>query len=141
MPPNQSVVAIVDDDPLLLESLGDLLESVGLKVRPYTTPKSFLEGTLSDVDCLITDIGMPFIDGVELQQMANARRPELPVIFITGRQELASQQRVIDASRAQVFQKPFDSGELLAAVSDALSDESVRLRGMHGAAQRPSEEG
>ncbi|MBZ9891497.1 response regulator [Mesorhizobium sp. BR1-1-3] len=117
----QWVVAIVDDDPYLLESLGDLLESAGHKVRPYDTALSLLQGDrLSEVDCLITDIGMPVMDGVELQRRVNARLPNLPVIFITGRQELATQRRVTEASVSRVFQKPFDTRALLDAVSDAL---------------------
>lgn len=119
----QSVVAIVDDDPRLLESLGDLLESAGYSVRAFPAAIALLEveGALSEIDCLITDIGMPVVDGVELQQRANARRPELPVIFITGRQELATQRRVIESPSVKVFQKPFDSQALIDAVSDALS--------------------
>lgn len=122
MNPGQSVVAIVDDDPLLLESLGDLLASAGHAVRTYTAGSLLLEDdALCTVDCLITDIGMPVMDGVELQQLANARRPELPVIFITGRRELATQRRIGDAAGTRVFQKPIDGKVLLAAVFEALS--------------------
>jgi FixJ family two-component response regulator len=117
----QSVVAIVDDDPLLLESLGDLLESAGHSVRAFTDASALLEGEmLNAVDCVITDIGMPVLDGVELQRVANARRPGLPVIFITGQHEPATLRRINDAG-AQVFQKPIDGQVLLAAVSNALS--------------------
>lgn len=122
MNPRQSVVAVVDDDLLLLESLGDLLASAGYAVRTYTAGSMLLEDeALGAVDCLITDIGMPVMDGIELQQLANARRPELPVIFITGRQELATQRRIVDTVGIRVFQKPIDSQVLLSAVSDALT--------------------
>lgn len=121
MKARHTVVAIVDDDPRLLESLGDLLESAGHSVHAYTGGFALLESKRFDeIDCLITDVGMPKMDGVELQQLANSLRPDLPVIFITGRQELATHRRVIEAQSAGIFQKPFDSDELLNAVSAAI---------------------
>jgi FixJ family two-component response regulator len=121
MTSRQSVVAIVDDDPLLLESLGDLLESVGYTVLAFSSVKTLIEGDrLLEIDCLITDIGMPEIDGFKLREMANSRRPDLPFIFITGSDEEATQKRVADLDRGQFFRKPFDSQALLAAVSEAL---------------------
>ncbi len=115
----QPVVAIVDDDQRVLESLGDLLESAGYQIRRYFAAMELLNGDLlAEVDRLITDIGMPVIDGIELQQMANARRPELPVIFITGRQVLPTQRRVIEAAGAKVFgRNPSTARLLLTAVS------------------------
>jgi len=121
MTPRQSVVAIVDDDPLLLESLGDLLESVGYTVWAFSSVKTLLESDrLLEVDCLITDIRMPEIDGFKLREMANSRRPDLPVIFITGSDEEAAQKRVSELHHGQFFRKPFDSQALLAAVSQSL---------------------
>lgn len=117
----KSVVAIVDDDPRLLESLGDLLASVGHIVRAYSSPGDLLEGDrLSEIDCLITDIMMPELDGFELQQAANAIRPDLPVIFITGTHEVATQQRVLDLPEGRFFKKPFNSQALVAAIAVAL---------------------
>ena len=79
------VVAIVDDDPRLLESMGDLLESAGYVARSFSSAGSLLVNGLSDLDLLITDIGMPGIDGFELRDLVLKSRPELPVFLITGR--------------------------------------------------------
>jgi FixJ family two-component response regulator len=115
------IVAVVDDDPRLLESVGELLESAGYSVRSFRSAKSFLEdeAALAQTNCLIADIGMPVIDGFELEKLARQARPELPVILITGRHEIADQQRAI-AQGNRFFRKPFDGRALLAAISQAL---------------------
>jgi FixJ family two-component response regulator len=114
------MVAVVDDDLRLLESLGELLESAGYSVRTFRSAKSFLEDdALPDADCLITDIGMPVIDGFELERRANEARPGLPVILITGRHEIADRQRAI-ARGNRFFRKPCDGQVLLAAIGQAL---------------------
>ncbi|MGO8077464.1 response regulator, partial [Rhizobium leguminosarum] len=71
------VVAIVDDDPRLLESMGDLLESAVYVARSFSSAGSLLVNGLSDLDLLITDIGMPCIDGFELRDLVRKSRPEL----------------------------------------------------------------
>jgi FixJ family two-component response regulator len=115
------IVAVVDDDPRLLESIGDLLESAGYLVRAFGSARSFLEDAraLPETACLIADIGMPVIDGFELEKRVRQARPELPVILITGRHEIADQQRAI-AQGNRFFRKPFDGQALLAAVSQAV---------------------
>lgn len=116
------VIAVVDDDPRLLESLGDLLESAGYAVRSFQSAQSFLDdrAALSEADCLVADIGMPLTDGFELENMTRQTRPELPVILITGRHEIADQQRAI-AQGNRFFRKPFDGQALLAAIGQALN--------------------
>jgi FixJ family two-component response regulator len=115
------IVTVVDDDIRLLESLGDLLESAGYSVRSFGSAKSFLEdeAALLETDCLIADIGMPVIDGFQLEKLVKQAQPELPVILITGRHEIADQQRAI-AQGNRFFRKPFDGQALLAAVGQAL---------------------
>jgi FixJ family two-component response regulator len=95
MLPGKFIVSVVDNDIRLLESLEDLLESAGYSIRSFRFAQSFLEdeAVLSATDCLITDIGMPVIDGFQLKKLAKQVRPELPVILITGRHEIADQQR------------------------------------------------
>jgi len=114
-------IAAVDDDLRLLESLRDLLESAGYSVRSFRSATLFLEdeAALSESDCLIADIGMPVIDGFELEKLAKQARPELPVILITGRHEIGDQQRAI-AQENRFFRKPFDGQVLLAAIGQAL---------------------
>jgi FixJ family two-component response regulator len=118
----RSIVAVVDDDFRVLESLEDLLESAGHSVRPFPSARALLEDDcLSEIDCLIADIGMPVIDGFELQRMARDARPELPVILITGRHEVADQRRAMAHGYQGFFQKPFNGPALLAAITDALA--------------------
>jgi FixJ family two-component response regulator len=114
-------IAVVDDDLRLLESLENLLESAGYGVRTFASANALLDAGLSGIDCLITDIGIPGMDGFELRGAARRLRPEMPVILITGRDEIADQQRARDADIAGFFRKPFDGRTLLSAVSDALS--------------------
>jgi FixJ family two-component response regulator len=118
----RGIIAVVDDDPRVLESLEDLLESAGHTVVAFSSARALLDdGGFTAVGCLIADIGMPQIDGFELHRLARARRPELPVIFITGRHEIADQQRATTAGNQGFFCKPFDGQALLAAVGRALS--------------------
>ncbi|MBB4568944.1 response regulator transcription factor [Rhizobium leucaenae] len=112
------VVAIVDDDPRLLESVGDLLESAGYEACGYPSASSLLVNGLADLDVLITDIGMPGIGGFELRDLVRKLRPELPVFLITGRHEIADQGRAQGISG--FFRKPFDAQALLTAIANAL---------------------
>ena len=119
-----SVVAVVDDDPRLLESLEDLLESAGYRARCFSSAEAVLDDGLSNVDALITDIGLPSIDGFELRNRARTVRPDLPVFLITGRHEIADQGRAQGVSG--FFRKPFDGQLLLAAVTEALRNAGRR---------------
>jgi len=83
-------------------------------------------GGLSEIDCLISDIGMPDMNGFELRRLALSERPELPVILITGRPELRTQYAAI-IERDRYFEKPFDGQRLLAAIRTAL--EGARPKG------------
>lgn len=112
------VVAVVDDDPRLLESLAELLESAGYVARGFSSAGSLLASGLSGVDVLITDIGMPGMDGFELRDRVKKARRDLPVFLITGRHEIADQGRAQGISG--FFRKPFDGHALLVAVGDAL---------------------
>jgi FixJ family two-component response regulator len=117
------VVAVVDDDPRALDSLANLLEAAGYDVRLYSSARTcWKSGVLSVIDCLITDISMPDLNGVRLRRLALSQRPELPVILITGRTECRTQYaRIIEPGR--YFEKPFDGQQLLAAIRAALTPE------------------
>ncbi len=114
----RNTIAIVDDDPRLLESLEDLLESAGYRTCGFSSAGILLAGGLLDLDLLITDIGMPGTDGFELRDLVMKERPDLPVFLITGRHEIADQSRAKGISG--FFRKPFDAQQLLAAVEEAL---------------------
>ena len=112
------LVAIVDDDARMVESLENLLESEGYSTRSFASARSFLDGGLAGFDLLITDIGMPGMDGFDLRDATNKARPDLPVFLITGRHELAEMAQSRGPGR--FFRKPFDAPALLAAISGAI---------------------
>ena len=125
-PSGRYVVAVVDDDSRILESLGLLLESAGYETRLYSSAETLLkiDGGLADLDCLISDIDMPVKDGFELQRAAKVAMPSLPVILITGRHDLAKMARTARDRAEGLFQKPFHSADLLEAVSKAVARSS-----------------
>jgi FixJ family two-component response regulator len=112
-------IAVVDDDPRLLESLENLLESAGYEVHLFGSGQTMLDGGLAHLDCLITDIGMPGMNGFDLHSAVKRTRPELPVFMVTGRHEIGD-QRAASSDIAGFFRKPFDGQTLLAALERAL---------------------
>ncbi len=114
------VIAVVDDDEYVLESLKNLLESHGYRVFPYSSADAFLEDdVLFEVDCLISDVSMAVMDGFELQKRVGEDRPELPVILITARPDV-NVSNIASVNNWGFFQKPFDSDALVQAVSSAI---------------------
>jgi FixJ family two-component response regulator len=120
------VVAVVDDDRRVLESLEDLLESAGYRVRLFASAKQFLDSPIAEVDCVISDIGMPGADGFALQHIIKNCWPTLPVILITGRHEFATAKHEAARGGRLLFEKPFDRRELLAAIGSELQASSGR---------------
>lgn len=120
------VVAIVDDDPRMLESLEELLESAGYAVRSFSSAAALLAGGLSGVDVLVTDIGMPGIGGFELRDRALRAKPDLPVFLVTGRHEIVDQGHTRGIG-GFFFRKPFDPGALLAALGRALGNRGMEV--------------
>ena len=116
--PRRSVIAVVDDDPGMLQSIESLLNAADYDVRLFSTATALLEsGGLPEIDCLISDVAMPFMDGLELTRAVQAARPTLPVILVTGRPDLLHRSRVDPSGHYRVFKKPFDGQELLTAVA------------------------
>jgi FixJ family two-component response regulator len=119
-PRSAFVVAVVDDDQSILRSLEYLLESADYAVRLFSSARALLDsGCLPQIDCLISDIDMPGMDGFELLRLVHAARPGLPTILITGYPD-ALKRLPLGGSNPRFFTKPFEGQELLAAVSDAL---------------------
>ena len=120
-PASGFVVAAVDDDQSILQSLEYLLESADYKVRLFASPAELLDSRcLSKVDCLISDIDMPGVDGFELLRLVEAAHPGLPVILITGYPDRLKRPPPQSGYQPRFFTKPFKGEELLAAVGDAL---------------------
>jgi FixJ family two-component response regulator len=116
-----STIAVVDDDRRILESLEILLESADHAVRLFASGPALLESAyLADINCLISDIGMPEMDGFELIRLVEIARPGLPIILITGHPVVLS-EALPRAGHFRLFKKPFDGPKLLAAVNEALA--------------------
>ena len=119
--PAGNIIAVVDDDQRILESLESLLASADYAVRLFASAAALLEsGCLAEIDCLISDIDMPVMDGFELLRAVHSDRPELPIILITGHSEMLNRLLCVGSSQYRSFKKPFNGQELLTAVSDAL---------------------
>jgi len=117
-----SVVA-VDDDFRVRESIESLVESAGYAPLMFSSAEEFLQsGTLVGARCLITDVRMPGINGIELQRRIRIERPDLPVIFISAHNDDETRQRAFDEGAASFLYKPFDAGELLEAIRVALAN-------------------
>lgn len=114
------LIAVVDDDERVLHSLRNLLESADYSVCLFTSARALLgSAQLRAVDCLISDIGMPDVDGFELLKTVHVARPDLPVILITGYGTPPSRSAHAKTGQYRLFRKPFKGQELLAAVREA----------------------
>jgi FixJ family two-component response regulator len=115
------VVAAVDDDFRVRESIESLLSSAGFTPWIFPSAEEFLQsGTISSAACLITDVRMPGIDGLELQRRVGLDRPRLPVIFMSAHYDDETRRRAISQGAAAFLYKPFDAADLLGAIERAL---------------------
>jgi FixJ family two-component response regulator len=117
------IVVGVDDDYRVRESIESLVESAGYTAFVFSSAEQFLQsGTLAGAVCLVTDVRMPGIDGLELQRRVRLERPELPVIFISAHYDDETRQRALDGGAIKFLYKPFDAAELLGTVQTVLSN-------------------
>ena len=123
-----AVVYVVDDDESILDSLGLLLKSAGLQNRTYTNATDFLEDfDASQHGCLLADIRMPGMSGLELQDELNRKGVRIPTVFITGRGDVPMAVRAMKAGALDFIQKPFRDEDLLKRINDALNMDLERL--------------
>jgi len=115
------LVAIVDDDRSVQSALKDLMESVGLSARCFGSAEDFLESDERNlVACLVADIRMPGMSGLELQAKLNAEGSRIPIIFITARSDAKMKMQAMQAGAVEFLSKPFDHEILLEKVRPAL---------------------
>lgn len=116
------LIYVVDDDEALRDSLRWLLESAGYRVTAYSTPQRFLAAYRPGAaSCLVLDVRMPGLTGLELQQELNRRAQPLPIIFITGHGDVPM---AVDALRSGAFhflEKPFNDSQLLELIERAVA--------------------
>jgi FixJ family two-component response regulator len=116
------VVVAVDDDFRVRESIQSLMESAGYASQLFSTAEDFLRsGKLAIAGCVITDVRMPGMDGLELQRRIRLERPTLPVIFISARDDSEIRQTALDEGALDFLQKPFDGAGLLERIRTALT--------------------
>jgi FixJ family two-component response regulator len=114
------VVATVDDDRRVLESVQSVLESAGYEAVIFESAEAFLRsGTLSRVTCVIADVRLPGMDGPELQRRIRREGSQLPFIFITAHDDDAVRQEALRDGALAFLVKPFDGGDLLEHVERA----------------------
>jgi FixJ family two-component response regulator len=116
-------IAIVDDDRSVQIALQDLIESEGLSTLCFGSAEQFLDsGAQHEAACLIADIRMPGISGLELQTKLKAERCRVPIIFITAHGDARMQTQAMRDGAVKFLAKPFDNAVLLEAVHAALGD-------------------
>ena len=114
-------VFVIDDDPDVRLALNRLLESVGWSVATFPSAQRFLEASDDARGCLVLDLAMPGLNGLELQKALEARGSVLPIVFLTGRGDVASSVAAMKGGAVDFLEKPVDDERLLAAVSQALA--------------------
>ena len=116
-----NLVAIVDDDDSVRSALQGLLKAVGLPARAFASAEEFLEsGQQHQAACLIADIRMPGMSGLELQAKLNAEHCRIPTIFITAHGDTRMRMQALRAGAVDFMAKPFDDGVLIESVRAAL---------------------
>ena len=115
-------ISIVDDDESVRQGLTRLLTSVGFTVNTFSSGEEYLNSNqLGRADCLILDIRMSGMSGIELQRQLAANHFEIPVIFITAHEEEIERVRALGGKARTVLTKPFSEEALLNAISQALT--------------------
>jgi FixJ family two-component response regulator len=117
----EAVVFVVDDDARTRESLKNLIRSVGLRVEAFASGQEFLRSTRPDMPaCLVLDVRLPGLSGLDLQKRMTEVGTEIPIVFITGHGDIPMSVRAMKAGAVEFLTKPFRDQELLDAIQQAL---------------------
>ena len=115
------VISIVDDDESVRTALKSLIDSVGFREEVFGSGEEFLKSTaLSQTDCLIADVRMPGMTGLELQERLHAANSSIPIVFISAHDDKDARARGLRAGAIDFLQKPFSEESLLGAISAGL---------------------
>ncbi|MFZ2021763.1 MAG: response regulator transcription factor [Terracidiphilus sp.] len=122
MPNTSPTVFVVDDDISVRESLEFLIRDEGWQVEAFTSAEEFLNRPREFVpSCLVLDISMPGLNGLELQKRLAVERPEIPIIFLTGHGDIPKTVQAMKAGAVEFLTKPFSGSTLLSAVNKAIA--------------------
>lgn len=120
-PPDNAIVFIVDDDDRMRAATQRLLKTVGLRSEPFAKPQDFLQKEIPDApSCLILDVRLPGMSGLDLQQILNERGVKIPIIFITSHGDIPMTVRAMKSGAVEFLTKPFRDQDLLDAIQQAL---------------------
>ena len=121
-------IAIIDDNKSVRSSMARLIKSAGFDCTTYSSAGDFLSGSDPEqTDCVVTDMIMPELDGLSLQQRLSATAPHLSVVFVTGRGDISSTVRAMKAGAVDFLEKPIDSDILIESITRAV-ERSRRFR-------------
>jgi FixJ family two-component response regulator len=126
MTEKDAIVFVVDDDESIRGALKSLIRSVGLRVETFASAKEFLQGHRSDVPgCLVLDVRLPGLSGLDLQRKMADANIHTPIIFITGHGDIPMTVRAMKAGAVEFLTKPFRDQDLLDAIQQALDRDRV----------------
>lgn len=115
------VISIVDDDESVRTALKSLIDSVGFRAEVFCSGEEFLKSpVVSQTDCLIADVRMPGMTGLELQEQLNATGASVPIVFISAHDDKDARARGLRAGAIDFLQKPFSEESLLGAINTGL---------------------
>ena len=121
MTAERSLVSVIDDDESVRESLPDLLRQFGFAARAFSSAEAFLEShVVGTTRCLVLDVAMPGMSGLDLQQELMRRHQEIPIVFITATGDQTVRPRVLARGAVECLSKPFSDTALLDALNVAL---------------------
>jgi FixJ family two-component response regulator len=128
LPERQPIVFVVDDDPAVREALRSLIRSVGLRVETFASAVEFLrQPPPLEPSCLVLDVGLPGLSGMDLQRELTALNRAFPIIFITGQGDIPTTVRAMKAGAVEFLTKPFSERELLDSIEQALARDREAL--------------
>jgi FixJ family two-component response regulator len=132
----QAVVFVIDDDADLRDGLSNLLRTVGLQVRAFASAKDFLESKLPDApSCLVLDVRLPGISGLDFQSELIKRNIGVPIIFMSAHGDISMTVRALKAGAVEFLPKPFHDQSMLDAVHSALEKDRQRRKGIGDTSQ------
>ena len=121
-PTERLLLSVVDDDESVRESLPDLLREFGFAARAFSSAEEFLSSdSVEQTKCLILDIAMPGMNGLDLQRELRRRGQDIPIIFITGQKDEAIREQALKDGAANLLYKPFSDTALLEALNAAVT--------------------
>jgi FixJ family two-component response regulator len=117
------MISIVDDDDCVREAIGDLVQALGHETATFDSAEAFLEsGRITDTSCLIADVQMPGLTGLDLQSQLRADGHRTPVIFVTAFPDEKQQKRAMNAGAVAFLSKPFEENALIDCLDTALAN-------------------